>query len=305
MSKDYNRQHIVPQAYLKRFAMCRGDNYQIGISLKPTASRCLKLFTNSVESVAYIEKYYDTQVRKNPKYWEHYLDKNFDTLCGSPLLNIIAKITMAPDNIEVLSEQDKDVLARIIISQAIRVPQFLDEQTDLAQERLLKYKKAILNSLPASCGRENDLISKMTFSRDERKDMVLTASFNAEKFSRFCEVIKKKYWFIFYNDIRDRMPYITSDNPVVFTTIKAKTEKMTTIGLLNDETVILYPISPSILIGIYSPLLYFGELSKYNGHRMHISDMKFITNVNILITEQSCVHTFLPEPLFSILRERI
>lgn len=306
MSEAYKRQHIVPQAYLNRFAARRGNSYQIGVGLKTTSSQGLKMFTNSVQSVAYIEEYYDTQVQKDKKFWEHYLDKNFDSLCGTPLSNIIAKITLCPHNEAVLSEQDKDILSRIIISQAFRVPQFLNEQTDRAQEWLASYQKAILDGIPEveEYRRMRALINGMSFGIDERKDMVLTAVFKEERFFKYCDIIKQKDWLIFYNDIRNKMPYVTGDNPVVFTTLKAAFEKMTTTGLANDDTVILYPLTPSILIGIYSPLVYFGGLHRYNGRRLHIDDMKFIAKINCLIAQQSYVHTFLPEPLFSILHNR-
>lgn len=299
MGENFKDQHIVCQAYLNRFATKTGKRYVIGTRLQ-SPKQGVKLFTNSVANVAYIENYYDTCAQSDKKFWEHYLDKQFDVLCGQPLDNIVAKITLCPADRKVLTEEDKALLSRIIISQMLRVPAFLDDNIAKTEDMLKEYKQEFLASIPSNYEKHRHVVENISFNIDERKNMVLNSVFDEKRFQRFCSVLRQKTWCVFYNGIRDVMPFITSDNPVVITDMKGREETMTSIGLANGKTVILYPLTPSILIGIYSAELFFGELEKFDGQRITIDDIKFITNVNLMLMRQSYVHSFLPEPLFTV-----
>lgn len=303
MGRAYKNQHIVPQAYLNRFGVKKKDHYQIGTRLNPSGTRKPKLFLRAVEDVGYIVEYYDVCQREDPKYWEHYLDENFDTLCGTPLENIIAKITLSPPDTKVLSDTDRALLSRIIVSQAFRVPAFLDDSLAKSENILEEKKQEILQTLPPIFESQRDLIEKISFDEDERKDIILGGIFDKDRFNYFCEVLQEKDWFIFYNSIRNVMPFVTSDNPVVVSDTKVGAGKVTSIGLGNDRAVILYPLTPSILIGIYSKGFLLGRSHKFENIRIPIDDMKFITKVNYLIMRQSHIHSFIPEPLFSEVRK--
>ena len=299
MGEAYKDQHIVPQAYLNRFAVKRKKQYKIGTRYYPDAKGKPKLFKQSVEDVAYIVKYYDVCKRKDPKYWEHYLDKNFDSLCGTPLGNIIAKITLSPPNTKVLTDADKEVLARIIVSQAFRVPAFLDDGIAKSEEILRQHKQEILQTLPTAFEPQRELIENITFDEEDRKDIILSGVFNEDRFQQFCDVLQEKDWFIFYNQFRNAMPFVTSDNPVVIADTQRGAGKVTSIGLGNDRAVILYPITPSILIGIYSKGFLLGRAHEFENVRILVDDMKFITKVNYLVIRQCHKHSFIPEPLFT------
>lgn len=298
MAGTHTNQHIVCQAYLNRFATPRGKQYIIGTRLQ-SSKQGVKLFTNSVETVAYIENYYDTCAQKDKKFWEHYLDKQFDALCGKPLENIVAKITLCPTGKEVLAEEDKALLSRIIMSQVFRVPAFLDDTVAKSERMLDSYKQEILQNLSPLFESQRDVIKQISFDVDERKDIVLSGVFDEKRFQRFCDVLQQKIWVVFYNSIRSVMPFITSDNPVVVADIKGGARKITSVGLESKKAVILYPLTPSILIGIYFADLFLGKTEKFERQRILTDDMKFITNVNLLIMRQSHLHSFLPEPLFS------
>ena len=74
---------------------------------------------------------------------------------------------------------------------------------------------------------------------------------------------------------------------------------MTSLGIANDKTVVLYPLTPAILIGFYAPNAFFGFIQNFDCRKIAVDEMKFITNINIEIMDQSKIHSFLPEPLFS------
>lgn len=122
--------------------------------------------------------------------------------------------------------------------------------------------------------------------------------FGEEYFSRFCSALEQKTWIVFYNKIRSKTPFITSDNPVLFLDSKGKVTKINKIGIAYDNAVIFYPISPTILIGIYSPASYFGVMQRYDCRKLIIDDEKFILKVNTKLMLQSYIHTFFPRATF-------
>lgn len=303
MGEQYKNQHIVSQAYLNRFAVKKGEKYIIGTRLNSDNKNGVKFFSSSVKDVGYIKNYYDTKQKEDKKFWEHYFDENFDTLCGTPLGNIIANITLSSPNTQVISTASKTILSRIIMSQAIRVPAYLDEQVEKSNALLSSYKADIIKQNADLPPDKIELIKQISFDADNRKNMILEGVFGKERFLRFCQVLEQKAWIAFYNNIRQQMPFVTSDNPVLFSDIKGTATQITKLGLMSDRMVILFPITPSILIGIYSPNIYFGKFKDYDGKRLNIDDEKFIMKVNTEIITQSYIHSFLPEPLFTMVNE--
>ena len=53
MAERFKRQHIVPQAYLKRFAEEKGKTYTIGTRLCTDKAKNPRFFTSPVDRVAY------------------------------------------------------------------------------------------------------------------------------------------------------------------------------------------------------------------------------------------------------------
>lgn len=192
MGEQYKNQHIVSQAYLNRFAVKKGEKYIIGTRLNSDNKNGVKLFSSSVKDVGYIKNYYDTKQKEDKKFWEHYLDENFDTLCGTPLGNIIANITLSSPNTQVISSASKTVLSRIIMSQAIRVPAYLDDQIEKSDALLRTYKADIIKQNADLPHDKIELIKQISFDADTKKNMILEGMFGKERFLRFCKVLEQK-----------------------------------------------------------------------------------------------------------------
>ena len=94
----------------------------------------------------------------------------------------------------------------------------------------------------------------------------------------------------------------TSNNPVMYAEFGGRKDGLIKIGLLSERMVVLFPITPRLLIGIYSPELYFGMVSLYDSKVVCIDDAKFVMKLNVSIINQSYVHSFLPDPLFDLLK---
>ena len=305
MGEEFVKQHIVPQAYLNRFAFEDENKREkvIGVRLSSQNNKKVNFFTNSVKSVGYINNYYDTLQKEDKKHWEHYFDENFDTLCGKPLDNIISTITLSTLNVQVINTEAKSILSRIILSQSFRVPAYLDNQMEKSISMIDSYKTEAIKQNPNLPIDKQELIKQITFDDDMRKDIILSSVLNKEHFHKYCNKLEQKTWIVYFNNIRNKLPYVTSDNPVLFCNHKGIPTKIDNIGLASDELVIFYPLTPSILIGIYSPDAYLGLLKQYDGNRFNINEEKFIININLKIMSQSYKHSFLPKPLFQMVKD--
>lgn len=306
MAEQFKRQHIVPQAYLNRFAEEKGKTYIIGTRLCTEKTKEPQFFTSPVDRVAYRKNYYDTTEQRNPKYWEHYLDQSFDTLCGTPLGNIISKLTLFNDNDSILTTEDIHVLSKIVFSQIVRVPDYLEREMKRVRELADQYKKGLREY--SGLSQENlAVIEKFFSTADEIKNLILQHAFDDEQFESYCGVLEEKTWVVFYNGIRQFMPFVTSDNPVLLVDTKRHPVKLTEIGLTSNELVIMFPLSPSLLIGIYPSNLYLDKLKEFDRKRIVISekDLKFIMDVNTELINNSYVHSFLPEPLYSLIKKEV
>jgi len=298
LAQQYKKQHIVPQSYLKRFAIKRKNRYQIGTRVIDKQGH-VKLFRSSVSDVGYINNYYDTPCHEDNKYWEHYFEKNFEYLFGDVLDKIIAKITLSATDVCILSQDDKAVLAKMIMSQTVRVPSFLDEQIEKANKIVEDTKIEILEVYPNLEIEKQELVKSMILDSETRKDLVLDVTFNEERFEKFCNILEQKICIVYFNSISKDMPYLTCDNPVLYLDIKGNSKRLTQLGLQNNKTVIFYPLSPSILLGFYSHEIWFDYLSEFDGKVVAVNDMRFIGKVNYELMMQSFVHVFIPEPFFS------
>ena len=303
MSEEFKKQHIVPQSYLSRFAVHKkADAAIMGVRLQCDTVPKPKFFLSSASDVAYRNNYYDTYVQQDEKFWEHYMDRNFDRLCGKPLGNVISSILLSLHNERVLTAQHKDVLARIILSQSIRVPTVFEGQLKRSDEILSSYKESLITKYPNLDSRKIEAIKNIEFSTDDRKNIVLEAMFDQVRFDKFCDILKQKTWVVYYNSIANEIPYATSDNPVMYAEFGSQKDGLIKIGLQSERLVVLFPVTPRLLIGIYSPELYFGMLSRYDSKVVCIDDAKLVMKFNVSIINQSYVHSFLPNPLFDLLR---
>lgn len=98
------------------------------------------------------------------------------------------------------------------------------------------------------------------------------------------------------------MPFITSDNPVLLVDVKRQPVELTELGIASDELILMFPVSPSILIGIYPSAMYLGYLKAFDRSRIVLThqDEKFIIDLNLDQIEHSYIHSFIPEPLYSL-----
>lgn len=293
MAEKYKKQHIVPKSYLNHFATKqKNDKYNIITMIKKNNILSDK-FVQTTDKVGYISNFYDVPERDDPKYWEHFLDENFDRLCGKKLDRIIAHASLSPNKTVILDDERKDLLSRIIISQMLRVPGFFEFGFKKSEEIMKKTKEELIEVFKEIAPDKVPVVEKVEFSDTQQKDIMLSEMFDAERFTGYCEILKRKTWIVYYNLNAKDTPFITCDNPVLVTNRNGSKIGLFVNGLIQKETSIFFPVSPSVLIAIYSPTAILGGISFLDGQKINlINEQKFIKWINELLICQAFRYVF-------------
>lgn len=233
MAKDYTNQHIVPKRYLDRFGTRDGKRTIIGTRIVTKGN--VRFFTDSTENVGYIKNYYDVTDKNDPKYWEHFFAREIDTLCGTDMENIIAKTTLYPLNAIVLSEQDKNILSKVIVAQLMRIPDSVEYVTGQLYPKVAKQvKDEVASFLPRFLlEKYGEQLKNMELPEQYQKELLLNHAFEPKNFERYCGVLQQGVWILYINMHRGITPFITSDNPVLVEGVGSKNTGMFGNGLAN------------------------------------------------------------------------
>lgn len=302
MSKEYINQHIVPKRYLDRFGTKAGKRTIIGTRIVNRGN--VKFFNDSTENVGYIKNYYDVTDKDNPKYWEHYFAREIDSLCGRDMEKIISKVMLSQKDAVVLSNEDKQVLSKVIIAQLMRIPSSVDYVKNQLYPRVSKQvKKDVALSLPwFMYEKYKSQLENMEFSEQDQKELLLNHAFDPENFERYCNILQDGIWVVCVNVHRDTVPFLTSDNPVLVESDRNKEIGMFRNGLADSGTCIFYPLNPSIAVTIFSRQGIVSRVAdKYDGRKLLIDERKYVMRKNIKIIEQTYHHAFIPQPLYDVL----
>lgn len=304
MGKEFVDQHVVPKRYLERFASIVNGKYIIGTRYRDKNG--VKLFRASTDDVGYIKNFYDVTDKADPKYWEHYFDREIDRLCGTEMESIISYVLMSRNNSIIFSEHSKEVLAKVMIAQMMRVPSSFDYIKGIYPRIEKEVKDEVLSALPASLlKRFGQRVKEIKLDEQWQKEQYFNHSFAPENFNKYCQILKDRIWVAYVNVCRNDMPFATSDNPVLVENVRSKEIGLFHNGIVDSNTYLFYPISPAIAIANYSRNGIMGLLADELDCRMLlIDDMKYIMAKNTKIIDQAHHHSFIPQPLFEELMEK-
>lgn len=299
MATDFTNQHIVPKRYLDRFGV-KGRNTTI-IGTRIVKNGKVEFFTTSTDGVGYIKNYYDVTDKDDPKYWEHFFAKEIDTLCGRDMENIIAKVTLSRQSTTVLSLSDKEVLSKVIVAQLMRIPENINYVAGHIYPRVSKQVKQEVASLlpPFLLQKYGEQLRNMEFSKQYQKEIVLNHAFEPKNFDRYCKIVQNGFWIVLVNALRSKIPFVTSDNPVLVEGIGKTETGLFSNGLASPTTCIFYPLSPVIAVAIYSREGILGiAADKYDGKKVEVDEVQYIGAKNAKIIDQAHLHSFIPKPLY-------
>ena len=302
MGKNYTNQHIVPKRYLNRFGTANGKKTLIGTRTVEKGKP--RFFLDSTANVGYVKNIYDVTDKSDPKYWEHFFAREIDTLCGRPMQNIIANVTLSQEDALVLSDQDKKVLSKVIIAQLMRIPESFQYVTNSIYPRIsAQVKEGIAAALPQFLiEKYGERLRSIELSEQTQKELILNHAFNPDNFDRYCGILQGGVWAVYFNTERNVMPFATGDNPVLVESFGSKETGIFRNGLANPATCIFYPLSPAVAVAIYSRQGIIGSsIKQHDGRKMLLNDLNYITQQNIKIIAQAYYHSFLPQPLFDVI----
>lgn len=287
-NKPYTNQHLVPVAYLRRFAEKYNTAYRIGVKQRN------KKFINSINNVGYIKNYYD--IEDDCKKWEHFYSTEIEPLFGAPLDKIIEEITPASKNQVIINAERKRTLGALIISQWLRVPQYIDEKLKQLPSIIDQLKKEFFAQNKDKLPKELEhKIMNCDYPHLKDKNFILSVINDKDRLSKFIDILSSKLWVMLYNSCYTEIPFITCDNPVITINYDSHSIKREDNGIDNNKTIITFPLSPCIAIAIF-PMPIKNYAFEMDGKTKVLTeqDYKLISNINNAIIEQSYREVFIP-----------
>lgn len=282
-------QHIVPQAYLRRFAtLTENKNYQIGVGIRKKDGRNFFATTQSVKNVGFVKNVYEFDCRKDtPNYWENYFAEVIEPFCGTELSNIISNIESSQNAAVVLSHEDKCNLSVFICHQIFRSPQALEKSIQIGQKSIERGKKEAQSMLKSSFppflhSLLLNALDNADFSKDEIKDIFMQSMSDVNRQEERTNALLDKIWIVYENTTQ--LQFITSDNPVCRKNCVTKSFSFEDNTLKDPNSLILFPLSPTILIEITPSHLLGSQPQKYDGRKFLLgqNDLSFIAGADTL-----------------------
>ncbi len=280
------RHHHVPRTYLKNFSFSRKkDEFEIYTLDKFSGN----IFKANINNIA-VEKDFYTVNEIDDKYaWEKYYAETIEPEIGVIIPNII-KVSgncLIKDKVKILNNEQKSRLSRIMVCQLLRGKNCREYELKLFKEKAPHILADARNKFGGKGNKNVDaLLENYQFTEDMFKTVAMQSIISLEEAERIAQVLFSHCWIIY--GIRGSSEFVTSDNPVMFMDIQTLNVTPFHNGAIDSKTTIFYPISPKLMIALYSYNTFFGLLNDYDGNLFFVSDRDtdFINNINKKQVEQ-------------------
>ncbi len=106
--------------------------------------------------------------------------------------NIIAKATLFQKNATILSDQDKQVLSKVIVAQLMRIPESIDYVKNVLYPRVsAQVKEDLISAFPPDfVEKHREQIMNTEFSEQGQKELMFNHTFEPANFDRYCDVLQ-------------------------------------------------------------------------------------------------------------------
>lgn len=283
---DPIRQHHVPQLYLRRFAVKEKNIYKINV-LRKGQKKCFKA---NVEDIA-VEKHFYTIESEPDKYvWEKYYASEIEPKMKTILDLIINRCDSAvlSKRARIIDNDEKALVSMILVFQMLRSKNCREYEEKLYQDLIPEIVQKIKVKFPSvMTNRIEERVERIIENEDTFKSIICDVSTNLDRIQRFASILYNRTWMFF--QLKDEKEFITSDNPVMLLNARTLDAAPFKNGLLDNDTIVSFPISPKILLVMYSENNYFGVMNSWNCQKTVLSgskDGKFIYLQNKLQFEQ-------------------
>lgn len=274
---DPRRHHFVPQVYLRNFTVQEGKPGKIYVY-----DHIKKIkYKTDITKVAVENDFYRLPGKEDEFYWERFYSTEVEPLYGKIIKELNTLCTLGRNGSEILNQQLKDELSYIVCSQFLRTQKSRIRQQRIgkkaASERLEELKKEFFDLMSPE---QKALINGFEIEDDFIKEKELEAINDPERIELYMKHLNNRSWIIYYNKNADKVPFITSDHPVSLFNFTNRSTSFSDNGLGLNTTIIFFPLSTKILIGLYPRQLFLGLLHNLNDCLNIVDEPKFIHNMN-------------------------
>lgn len=272
MGKNTKKEHIVPQVHLRNFSYKNKNTSKVVVADKNKD----EVYLSSVDDIACKRNFYEVD-DKDPNYWEYWygkIEQNIPAVYNTVVINS----KFAVNKGKVIGDYLKRELSLIIISQLLRTEVSKKHFTKMGVNITKNTIDNIENYLKGELSEEH--ISILNKYRENEDFVYSTAleQWNSKKFIRKAtNILIDKVWIVHKNLNYGKVPFVTSDNPVILYNFYTKKLGFDYNGLMKEGTIIYYPINKELLVAIYPN---FKGLIKYKDTIDFLDDNKFVMNFN-------------------------
>lgn len=236
------RHHIVPQCYLRYFV---NDNGKIKVFDKVKICE----YYVSPKDLAVRRDFYRDYLRSNELIWEQFYSMNVESSLPETFDEIVYMSTQKKSTEEILTEEVKNKMALIIVTQLLRTEKwrqysykFFSPELPLilnsTKEKLLLLEKRTGETYFSKAGIES--FAKNQYLELGNDEITLNVS---------CQILLDRIWILIRSKSNDKKIF-TSDNPVMLYNEKLKSYEIEDNYITDRNNFILFPISTELFLMI-------------------------------------------------------
>lgn len=243
---EHDKQHIVPQAYLKRFTFSKKEPLKVYTMKKADH----KIFPANISDSAEENNFYTMPNSDDP----FYVEKHFSDKVEPILSNVISEIEkyacccLIQNYSVVLTDEMKENLVYSIVNQLIRDNNARDLMKRVIERSFEPTFYSIRSKYPLTNIEITD-INKEEFARETS----ILVPFNAYGLEKVVDELRSRIYVI-GRIIDDDNEFITSDSPVMVMNYQTLDVTPFNIGINSINAIILYPITPKLIVMGYHRL---------------------------------------------------
>ena len=273
------RQHLVPKLYLKNFAI---DGKSVYVKQRESGT----IFKANIEKIAVEKNFYTVNSLKDKYEWE----KRYATIIEPQFQKIIKKVIfngttpLMKDRVNIISVEEKKMLSLLIVFQMMRSKKVREYEEKLYQKLGPKIITDTRRKLEIF--NRQDILEKLdnyNFDDNLLKSILFELHFDIDSIEKYATILFDKKWLFYCIDLRSKTNFVSSDTPIIVIDSKKNNHGLFHCGISSHNAVIGFPISPNVLLGMYSNELVKKE---YDLKKITICEKKDISFIKEFNTQQ-------------------
>lgn len=277
------RHHYVPQTYLKNFSFIKKNSNKLFALDRKTK----QIFEANINDVAVEKNFYKIKNDKDDYIWEKYYANHVEPVMAETFKSLIpiCESCLVKDGATIINSTLRNTLSFIIIFQLLRGKHTRNYLKSIYEKVGIEIVDEVTKEHNEATGSElSKILNDSEISNDIFKASIVQAILDEERMIGYATILLNRTWVIYR--LTENLEFITSDNPVLIMNRLTLDTTPFKNGIKNDNTVILYPISPKLIIAIYANDSLLWQLQNYTGKLIFLTDKKNQKFINIMNKKQ-------------------